>query len=118
MFTLPHFILSLFFIPHLSPAVPPSISPFILLGWTLNYEMFFYAIFALAMAVSLARRVPLTMAVLVALTALGALGVFDASPALEFYSNNIVLEFVLGMMLAGLYLNGVLHRVGAGAERS
>ncbi len=80
VFTLPHFILSLFFIPHLSPAVPPSISPFILLGWTLNYEMFFYAIFALAMAMSVARRVPLTMAVLVALTALGALSLLRREP--------------------------------------
>ena len=115
VFTLQHFILSLLFIPHLSPAVPPSISPFILLGWTLNYEMFFYAIFALAMAVSAARRVPLTMAVLVTLTALGALSVFDASPAWEFYSNNIVLEFVLGMMLASLYLGGALHKVGVTA---
>ena len=111
--TLRHFVLSLLFIPHLSPAVPPSISPFILLGWTLNYEMFFYAIFALAMAASAAHRVSLTMVVLVTLTALGALSVFDASPVLEFYSNNIVLEFVLGMMLAGLYLNGTLHKVGA-----
>lgn len=112
-FTLPHFLLSLFFIPHLSPAVPPSISPFILLGWTLNYEMFFYVIFALALAISVARRVPLTIAVLVTLTALGALSVFDGSPAWEFYSNNIVLEFVFGMILASLFLNGVLHRLGA-----
>jgi len=114
-FTLPHFLLSLFFIPHLSPAVPPSISPFILLGWTLNYEMFFYVVFALAIAVSVARRVPLTIAVLAMLTALGPLSVFDGSPAWEFYSNNIVLEFVFGMMLAGLFLNGVLHRLGASA---
>jgi exopolysaccharide production protein ExoZ len=113
-FTLPHFLLSLFFIPHLSPAVPPSISPFILLGWTLNYEMFFYVIFALAIAGSVTRRVPLTIAVLVTVTALGALSVFDGSPAWEFYSNNIVFEFVFGMMLASLFLNGVLHRLGTG----
>ncbi len=111
--TLPHFLLSLFFIPHLSPAIPPSISPFILLGWTLNYEMFFYVIFALSMACSSARRVPLTIVALVTLTTLGAFGVFAASPAWEFYSNNIVLEFVFGMMLAGLFLNGVLRRLGA-----
>ncbi len=112
--TLKHFLLSLLFIPHLSPAVPPSISPFILLGWTLNYEMFFYAVFALAMAVSLSRRVPLTVGVLVSLVALGALSVFDASPAFTFYSNDIVLEFVFGMALAHLFLNGTLGRLGAG----
>ncbi len=43
-----------------------------------------------------------------------ALGV-RREPALEFYGNNIVLEFVLGMMLAGLYLNGALHKIGATA---
>ncbi len=112
--TLKHFILSLLFIPHLSPAVPPSISPFILLGWTLNYEMFFYAIFALAMSVSLTRRVPLTIGVLASLVALGALSVFDASPAFAFYSNDIVLEFVFGMMLAQLFLDGRLAHVGIG----
>jgi exopolysaccharide production protein ExoZ len=111
--TIPHFIQSLFFIPHLSPAVPPSISPMILLGWTLNYEMFFYAVFAVAMAVSVVRRVPLAMTVLVILPVLGAFSVFDGSPAGEFYSNNLVLEFVFGMMLATLFLNGVLDRVGA-----
>jgi exopolysaccharide production protein ExoZ len=111
--TLPHFLLSLFFIPHLSPATPPSISPFILLGWTLNYEMFFYAIFTLAMAISGAWRVPLTIAVLVTLVALGVLGSLAGSTAWEFYSNDIVLEFVFGMMLASLFLSGALHRLGA-----
>jgi exopolysaccharide production protein ExoZ len=112
VFTLPHLLLSLFFIPHPNPADPQSISPFILLGWTLNYEMFFYVIFAVAMAVSPARRVPLTIAVLVTLTALGALGVSAANPAWKFYSNDIVLEFVFGMTLAGLFLNDVLRRSG------
>jgi peptidoglycan/LPS O-acetylase OafA/YrhL len=111
MLTLKHFVLSLFFIPHLSPAVPPSISPFILLGWTLNYEMFFYAMFALALAVSMPRRVPLTVGLLVSLVILGALSVFERSPAFEFYSNDIVLEFVFGMALAQLFLNGSLARV-------
>jgi exopolysaccharide production protein ExoZ len=111
--TLPHFLLSLFFIPHLSPAVPPSISPFILLGWTLNYEMFFYAVFALAMALSMTRRVPLTVTVLVTLVVFGALGAFGGSPAWTFYSNDIVLEFVFGMVLATLFLSGALHRLGA-----
>jgi exopolysaccharide production protein ExoZ len=112
--TLKHFILSLLFIPHLSPAVPPSISPFIQLGWTLNYEMIFYAIFALAIAVSLSRRVPLTIAALVLLVGLGALSAFDGSPALEFYSNDIVLEFVFGMALAQLFLDGTLARLSRG----
>ena len=112
VFTLPHVLQSLFFIPHWSPAGTPSVSPMIPLGWTLNYEMFFYAIFTIAMAISTSRRVPLAIAMILVLPMLGLLVNFEGSAAGEFYSNDIVLEFVLGMLLAPLLLNGALKRVG------
>jgi exopolysaccharide production protein ExoZ len=112
VFTVPHFLQSLFFIPHFSPSVPPSLSPLILLGWTLNYEMFFYVVFTVAMAVSVTRRVPLTMVALVILPVLGLFSVLEGSAPGEFYSNDIILEFVFGMMLATLFLNGVADGVG------
>jgi exopolysaccharide production protein ExoZ len=110
-FTVSHFLQSLLFIPHWGPT--GSISPMILLGWTLNYEMFFYAIFAIAMAILAARRVPLAIAMLLVLPILGLLINFGGSAAGEFYSNEIILEFIFGMLLAPLFLNGVLDRVGA-----
>lgn len=109
-FTVPHFIQSLLFIPHWGPA--GSLSPLILLGWTLNYEMFFYAAFAIAMALSTSRRVPLTIAMLLIMPILALFVDFTGSAAGEFYSNDIVLEFMFGMLLAPLFLNGYLDRVG------
>src|SRR5262249_55839896 len=44
--TLKHFLLSLFFIPHVSPDSAHDLSPLIKIGWTLNFEMFFYVVFA------------------------------------------------------------------------
>jgi len=110
VFTVPHFLQSLFFIPHWGPK--GSISPMILLGWTLNYEMFFYAVFAIAMAIMATRRVPLAIAMLLILPLLGLFINFAGSAAGEFYSNEIVLEFIFGMLLAVLLANGALGRVG------
>ena len=41
---------SLLFIPYSSPGFPRGVWPILANGWTLNYEMFFYALFALSLA--------------------------------------------------------------------
>jgi exopolysaccharide production protein ExoZ len=67
-------------------------------GWTLNFEMYFYVTFGLALAVS--RR----WATLIAATALGSiiaivnLTTLDTSPVAHFYGYPIVLEFMFGML--------------------
>lgn len=75
------------------------IAPVLSLGWTLNYEMFFYAL----MALSLCLRCPyivLTMLLLsVSLASLWP----SPKPAWVFYTNPIVIEFLFGMALAQLY---------------
>ncbi|MGI3167296.1 acyltransferase family protein [Pseudooceanicola sp. 200-1SW] len=67
-----HVLLSMLFIAHENP-VTGSTSPFLRLGWTLNYEMFFYLLFAIAIAISLRLRVWLTAAAIVLLVSGGAL---------------------------------------------
>ncbi|HEY3729885.1 MAG TPA: acyltransferase [Steroidobacteraceae bacterium] len=82
------------------------VRPTLALGWTLEYEMFFYACFALAL---LGRR---------SVGVLGLVGGFlllvIAGPALPreatplvFWSNPVILEFLLGMLVAQLYLKGL-----------
>ena len=39
-----HLLLSLAFIPHANPRELSDYTPLLKLGWTLNYEMFFYAV--------------------------------------------------------------------------
>ena len=75
------------------------------LGWTLNYEMFFYTVFALCIGLRREMTVALVSVCLSAAVIFGAL--FPAhNPQLFFWTQPIVLEFVLGMGLALLVRNG------------
>jgi exopolysaccharide production protein ExoZ len=97
-------IASFVFLPY--PRPDETMSPLHMLGWTLNYEMFFYAIFASAVILPCQRAV-VSIAILFALiVALGHL--FGPLPQpLAYWSDPIILEFCFGMMLALAYLNGV-----------
>jgi exopolysaccharide production protein ExoZ len=55
---------SLLFIPY--PAPNGDITPILVVGWTLNYEMFFYLLFALAVFLPRTQAVVATAAVLTA----------------------------------------------------
>ena len=90
---------SLLFIPYLKGE---SVQPLLFLGWTLNFEMFFYAVFALAMTLSHRHRLLIASGLLLAAVLLGALLRFE-SVVLAFYTDEILLEFVLGMGCYALY---------------
>ena len=77
--------------------------PVAYVGWTLNYEMAFYALFAVALlATRRAVGIGLLMAVLVAAALYGE--VFDPDATIpEFYTEPIILEFALGMGLGMLW---------------
>ena len=75
-----------------------AVQPLYGLGWTLNCEMFFYAVFALGLGWGRGRAVALTGAVLLGLVAL-AWAVPDLPTPLAFWGSPIVLEFALGAAL-------------------
>jgi len=82
------------------------IQPVYSLGWTLNYEMFFYVVFALFLPLSRRRAVAAVAVALLGVVVAGR--VFAPEhPMLIFWSQPIVLEFVLGMGLALLTARGV-----------
>jgi len=91
-----HILESLLFIPHYSPDVP-GIWPYLIPGWTLNYEMFFYGLFAVGIA---SRRPLLVTAIcLFAFVAFGL--VFESTLApWRTYTDPVILEFLLGMLIA------------------
>jgi exopolysaccharide production protein ExoZ len=75
------------------------------LGWTLNYEMFFYALFALC--IGLRREIAVALvAALLAMAVILGLCFHPHNPQLFFWTQPIVLEFVFGMGLALLVRNG------------
>lgn len=75
-------------------------------GWTLNIEMFFYVVFALALLVRLERRL---WSVGIAFAALVIVGQFlrESSTDVEVWmlTRPWMLEFVLGMAIGWIYLN-------------
>lgn len=79
--------------------------PLIDLGWTLNYEMFFYLVFAVFIFLPLERAVMATAGTLLIAVLIGAN--FDLALPLSFWFQPIILEFVAGMVLATLFLRGV-----------
>lgn len=95
---------SLFFIPYRDSH--GSLSPILGVGWTLNYEMFFYAVFAATIGFQKNIAVALVAVVLVAVVALGRL-TQPANPALLLWSDPIILEFALGMLVGLLRLQGM-----------
>jgi exopolysaccharide production protein ExoZ len=75
-----------------------DLAPLLGVGWTLNYEMFFYMVFTLALL--LRWDIYGFIGVVLGLCALGSLIPHIESDALAFYCNSIVLEFFGGMLLA------------------
>ncbi|UWF51781.1 acyltransferase [Pseudomonas sp. N3-W] len=97
----PHVLLSLLFIPSQNPG-GYGIYPTLNVGWTLNYEILFYLLFAWALLFRLQVRLLIVAALLFAVcqawTGYGWIS--------DFYRSDIVYEFLLGMALGMLYRRG------------
>lgn len=104
-FDFPHVLASYFFVPWSHP-VKAGMEPALIPGWTLNYEMFFYAVFGLTLPFSKAYRLVLTLFVLVLLTLIGPDSGVEKSSIFGFYSSSIILEFGLGMILGWYFQSG------------
>lgn len=81
------------------------VQPLYSLGWTLNYEMLFYLMFIIAIALPLRRAVATLSAGLVALAVIGRLAPLPQPFA--FWTDPIILEFAAGMALGLLRTEGV-----------
>ncbi len=99
-------LLSLAFIPFMKSS--GIAQPMVFVGWTLNYEMFFYALFACGLL--LRNRLIGTLAVIGALAVLVLVGQLWAPAGVipHFYTQPLIAEFAYGMLL-GLWW----RRVGA-----
>jgi exopolysaccharide production protein ExoZ len=93
-----HVIASLLFLPHVSPS-NGQVWPLVVQGWTLNYEMFFYALVALTLLAPRVLQPGLLTAALAGLASLGAVLVLPGV-AERFYTDPVLLEFAGGVLLA------------------
>lgn len=100
---------SLAFIPYLKDN--GLIRPMLHVGWTLNYEMYFYLVFALALWFTrgnLNRTLIASSTILIMQVALPLL-VVPQTVAGRFYTDAIMLEFCFGMCLAWLSVHGKIR---------
>jgi exopolysaccharide production protein ExoZ len=107
-----HLAKSLLFIPFQKDN--GLIQPVVFVGWTLIYEMFFYAIFAASLFLKpRLLSVGATVAVLFGLVIFHYLSLSkSASLEVDFFTNPILLEFAMGMML-GLSLPYVPKQISS-----
>lgn len=104
--SLGHTLASFLFLPARSPSTG-DMWPVLVQGWTLNYEIFFYVVFALTLLARPALRLALLALIFGALALAGFL-VRPADPVVAFYTAPIILEFVAGAGLAKLWRRQIL----------
>lgn len=90
--------MSLAFIPHHHAVVTHQIWPILIQGWTLNYEMYFYVLFSLAMLLAPGRHVFLLSLFLLAAISVGLFMSFQ-NAILRLYTSSMLIEFLLGVFL-------------------
>ncbi|APZ53535.1 acyltransferase family protein [Salipiger abyssi] len=100
--TLGEIATSLLFIPHNTAS--GASGPLLLVGWTLNYEMFFYLLFGLFIALPPRGRVSATLFAILLLVLVGVLGLAGGKIATT-YTDLILLEFAAGMLLGHYWAN-------------
>ena len=108
------FLKSIFFIP-VKDMAPLYFAPIIPIGWTLNFEMYFYAVFGVSLLFKRFRLIAMITWIGLTLVALPMLTrVFSLSPFKYYYftpnylnlmANPIILEFVAGAVIGYLYLS-------------
>lgn len=104
-FSISYLLSSLFFIP--SRNFQNMIQPVLLLGWTLNYEMMFYLVFATCMLLPAHVGVPSIFVIIGSLALAGVFVAPSASAPLVFWTRPIIVEFLLGIVVGLVTLRGI-----------
>lgn len=100
-FTPEHLWKSLLFIPYAGDN--GEVAPLLVVGWTLNMEMFFYIVFALG----LVWRAPLAVTVgILSVMALAGQVLPTQSPFIQTWTSPLLLEFLGGLLLSRFMFQG------------
>ncbi|CAN5390616.1 acyltransferase [soil metagenome] len=99
---------SLLFIPFVSPRTG-EIQPLLIAGWTLNFEMFFYAVFACGLLLARRHRALFICTILGALVVSPLLIPPSGAMALT-YTSPLLIEFMIGCLLGIMYETKALPR--------
>jgi peptidoglycan/LPS O-acetylase OafA/YrhL len=102
-YTAENIVKSLLFIP------VKDVFPVLGVGWTLNYEMFFYALFAIT---TLKLRLNILWMAAPLLASIAIPHLLD-TPETKFYGNEIILEFYAGIAILKIHRLSILKNSGA-----
>ena len=110
-FDLRHVVASFLFVPYTHPVLHYT-SPILVPGWSLNYEMFFYLLFAAGL--SLRNRMVTFCVVIGTLLTLvaGGLLLHPSGAQTRAYSDPMMLEFGLGLAIGLVYTDRRPARLG------
>lgn len=97
-----HTLASYLFLPWRAPA--GGLGPILGVGWTLLYEMMFYVAFSAVIGLRMWRAIGVLGAAFAGLVLVRVLFFPNLPFYLEYWTNPIILEFVAGAVIAGLYL--------------
>ncbi|NND92647.1 MAG: acyltransferase [Granulosicoccus sp.] len=106
VFDLQALLASLAFIPYWSLPNPSEVWPIVAPGWSLNFEMYFYLIFAISLLFAPRFRIAFIAAVITTVYLIATNFDDGESAAASFFSLDIVFEFILGMLLAVAWKRG------------
>lgn len=108
-FSVAGFVTSMLFVPHYD-AARHSFSPIYHLGWTLNFEILFYVLFALSLRLSNAgKRLWLLALAFLVMNRIGhSLAPSLLTDPLRFWGSAVTFEFLAGCVLGHLFLRGKL----------
>jgi exopolysaccharide production protein ExoZ len=90
-------------------ALPQAGDPLLLVGWSLVYEMYFYTIFAVALAFGKRSLVPVLVFWAAAMIVLNLIFASTHNPWLYVVSNPLCCEFLVGIGVALLVLSRKVH---------
>ncbi|MBI1360893.1 MAG: acyltransferase family protein [Alphaproteobacteria bacterium] len=95
-FDLHSILASLAFVPHRDAL--GELKPILFLGWTLNWEMLFYLLFAISMLAAARFRLLVLSALMTAVFVVGLLA--PQNSPLTFYAQPILYDFIYGCLIA------------------
>jgi exopolysaccharide production protein ExoZ len=99
-----HVITSFLFVPSVSPS-NGNAWPILVPGWTLNYEIMFYLIFAALMVIGAQSRQIIALTVIFLFASCVGWLTKSEDKIFQFYTNSIVMEFVIGCWIGFLWKN-------------
>jgi peptidoglycan/LPS O-acetylase OafA/YrhL len=95
-----HLVHSLLFLPYIRGSVP--MSPVVTVGWTLNYEIFFYVLVAVCASFLKDQKLVIVRLLIVGLVLYG-IALAPENHIVRYYTDPIILEFAFGIAIYAMW---------------